>query len=76
LIPVSWSREPKNGVHSDPEYVVGIETTGMPVSEDAAFAVSIALPPPRATSASAPFACAAASAPSTPLASACGPTPA
>ena len=48
------SRMPKNAVHSAPEYVVGIETTGSDVSAETAFAVSIALPPPSATSTSAP----------------------
>src|SRR5918995_1533932 len=48
------SRTPKNGVHSAPEYVVGTETSGKSRAADAAFAVSIALPPPTATTASTP----------------------
>src|SRR5437660_848868 len=47
------SRIPKKGVHSAPEYVVGTETTGKPVSVDTALPRSIALPPPIGSSASA-----------------------
>src|SRR5580765_7641016 len=50
----SGRRTPKVGVHSAPEYVVGTDTTGKPVDEDANFAVSIAEPPPTASSESAP----------------------
>ncbi len=42
------SRTPKDGVHSAPEYVVGTETSGSDEAAEAAFAVSIALPPPTA----------------------------
>ena len=44
------SRIPKYGVHSAPAYVVGTATSGRPVAAETAFAVSIALPPPRPTS--------------------------
>ena len=50
----SGSRTPKNVVHSAPEYVVGTETSGKPLAAEAAFAVSIALPPPTATIVSTP----------------------
>src|SRR5581483_1459409 len=49
----SGVRTPKPGVHSAPEYVVGTETSGRPVCEEAFFAVSIAEPPPTASSESA-----------------------
>ena len=45
----SWVRTPKLGAHSAPEYVVGTETSGSPVAAEAAFAVSIAEPPPTAS---------------------------
>src|SRR3954453_5903044 len=47
------ARTPKLVAHSAPEYVVGTETTGRPVAAEAAFAVSIAEPPPTASSESA-----------------------
>src|SRR5262245_54067238 len=54
--PTTWRsgvRMPKARVHSAPEYVVGTETTGRPVWDDAFLAVSIAEPPPIARSESA-----------------------
>ena len=65
------SRIPKYGVHSAPAYVVGTATSGRPVAAETAFAVSIALPPPRPTSAPAPVSCARTIAASTPARSAC-----
>src|SRR6188472_2990115 len=73
LTRAAGSRTPKNGVHSAPEYVVGIETIGRSRSADTALAVSIALPPPSATSPSASSAAAVAA--RTLSASVCGRTP-
>src|SRR6266566_2999955 len=55
----SWLRIPKFAAHSEPAYVVGTETTGRPVATETAFVRSIALPPPTASSPSAPSAAAA-----------------
>jgi hypothetical protein len=70
FVRVSGLRTPKNGVHSAPAYVVGMETTGRPVCTETALVVSITLPPPSAMRPSAPSASASAS--RTPAIPACG----
>src|SRR5215218_426295 len=53
---LSRTRMPNEPGHSAPEYVVGTDTTGKAVSTETALARSIALPPPTASSPSAPAA--------------------
>ena len=60
------SRMPKYGVHSAPAYVVGTAVRGSSSSAETALVVSIALPPPSPTRASAPSSLALATALSTP----------